>query len=121
MAMGMIAFIKGLLYDASSRQSAWDLIKDWSWEERLQIYEDVPKYGLRTRVKNGKIIDVGRELFEICQLGLESEEKAFLNPVDTLLKKGKTLAEENVELFKKSPKEFLEKNRLRRRDENGKQ
>ena len=40
------AFWAGLLYDQSSLDAAYDLIKDWTAEERQQLRNDVPRLAL---------------------------------------------------------------------------
>src|ERR1700754_881375 len=42
------AFWVGLLYDDASLDAAWQLVKDWSAEERQQARDDVPRLGLET-------------------------------------------------------------------------
>ena len=39
----------GLLYDQTALDAAWDLVKDWSIEERTQLRHAVPKLGARRR------------------------------------------------------------------------
>ena len=41
------AFWVGILYDDASLDAAWDLVKDWSAEERQKLRDDVPRAGLR--------------------------------------------------------------------------
>ncbi len=93
-AMALAAFVKGLTTDSAVLAEAWNCLHDWTWEERLKLYEEVPKYGLQTRLKNDKIIVLARELAKLGEQGLTFEEKSFLYPIFEILDKGKTLAEE---------------------------
>ena len=34
------ALTKGVFYDADCLQAAWDLVKGWTWDERMEIYLD---------------------------------------------------------------------------------
>ncbi len=34
------ALIKGAFYDNDCLQAAWDLVKGWNWDERMQVYLD---------------------------------------------------------------------------------
>lgn len=114
-ALSVAALVAGLLYSDAARAAAWDLIKNWSWEERLQICRDVPKYGLRTRVKNGTMLSTARELLALSARGLvKRHEEKFLSPVREILEKGETWAEKGIAQFKKSPLQWLEANRIKR-------
>src|SRR5262249_5068695 len=42
------AFWTGLLYEQSSLDAAWDLVKDWTMPEREALRDQVPKLGLKT-------------------------------------------------------------------------
>lgn len=125
MAMGAAALLNGILYSRSGSEAAWDLIRDRTWEERLRLYEDVPKYGLRTLLNNVKIITIARELTRIAENGLTRKErelgvageKELLSPVTELLKGEETLAEKSREAFKASPQDWIESNELGTNDE----
>ena len=41
------AYWVGLLYDDDSLDAAWDLVKDWSAEERQKLRDEVPRLGLQ--------------------------------------------------------------------------
>jgi len=45
------AFWVGLLYDDTSLDAAWDLVKHWSAPERQALRDDVPRFGLKARIK----------------------------------------------------------------------
>src|SRR5262249_6462774 len=45
-------FWRGILYHAESRRAAWELVRDWTFAERLDLYRRTPKEGLRARVRN---------------------------------------------------------------------
>ena len=47
----LAAFWVGLLYDDASLDAAWDLVKDWSAEERQKLRDDVPKLGFRAAIR----------------------------------------------------------------------
>ena len=48
MITALSAFWTGLLYDDAALEAAWQLVKDWSDEEREALRNGVPKSGLRT-------------------------------------------------------------------------
>jgi len=127
MVMGASALVHGLIKSPAIIDAAWDLIKDWTWEQRLQLYLDVPKYGLRAQVKNDTIIMVANELIHLSDTGLKLQEKEqvisgerrFLVPVQELIDRGKTRAEESIDLFQRSQQQWLKNNEIRRNYENG--
>src|SRR5690606_3583042 len=45
------AFWTGLLYDSGALAAAWDMVKDWSAEERQNLRDGVAKQGLKTRFR----------------------------------------------------------------------
>ncbi|HCX67101.1 MAG TPA: glutamate--cysteine ligase, partial [Rhodobiaceae bacterium] len=66
------AFWVGLLYDQSSLDAAWDLVKDWTAEERQDLRDKVAKYGLQTPFRGGTLLDVARKAVAISRAGLEA-------------------------------------------------
>ena len=44
------ALIKGAFYDNDCLQAAWDLVKGWSWDERMEVYLDSHRDALAARV-----------------------------------------------------------------------
>lgn len=93
------AFWVGLLYDATALDAAEALTKDWTYEEVLMMRNSVPKEGLKTRFRNGTILDLARESLEISQLGLKNrgrlnrngcDEASFLMPLEEVVLTGKT-------------------------------
>jgi len=103
------AFWVGLTYDQSSLDAAWDLVKDWTAEERQQLRDDVPRLGFKTPFRNGTLLDIARRAVEISRAGLKARAKddgagsenetVFLSTVEDIVGKGKSPAEEMLEAF----------------------
>lgn len=96
------ALIKGLLYEADCLQAAWDLVKDWSWDERMELYHDSHRYALEARIRRLSLLDLAKELLEIGWEGLRrqgalnssgEDETIYLKPVKDLLSQGKCPAD----------------------------
>jgi len=51
------ALIKGAFYDNDCLQAAWDLVKDWSWDERMQVYLDSHRDALAAGCTTGDALD----------------------------------------------------------------
>ncbi len=100
------AIIKGILYEPDCLQAAWDLVKDWSWDERMQAYLDSHRQALETRVRRYSLLDIAKELFDIAWEGLKrqrslnsngEDETIYLKPLQDLLSQGKCPADFLIE------------------------
>ncbi len=98
----------GLLYDGTALDAAWDLVKDWTEEERAALRESVPRDGLRTRHRDRSVQDIAMEVLDIARSGLESRavkdafgesEAHFLNALWTIAESGETPADELLRKF----------------------
>jgi len=93
----------GLLYDQSALDAAWDLVKDWSAEERQGLRDAVPKTALKTPFRRTNVLELARHVLAISRAGLRrraladaagDDESKYLAPVEAILASGRTLAEE---------------------------
>ncbi|HWO41640.1 MAG TPA: glutamate-cysteine ligase family protein [Candidatus Eisenbacteria bacterium] len=100
------ALIKGAFYDSDCLQAAWDLVKDWSWEERMEAYLDSHRSALAARVRRHPLSEYAKELFQIAWEGLRrqralnqngDDETIYLIPLKDLLFQGKCPADVLVE------------------------
>ena len=100
------ALIKGVFYDNDCLQAAWDLVKGWSWDERMETYLDSHKNALAGRFRRYTLLDLAKEIFQIGWEGLRrqqslnkngEDETIYLNPLKTLLFQGKCPADILVE------------------------
>jgi glutamate--cysteine ligase len=103
----------GLLYDQTAQDAAWDLVKDWSAEDRRMVQAAVPKHGLAAPLPEstggGTMRDLAKRVLDIARDGLRSrhsldsfgeDEVHFLNALITIVESGKTPAEELLDKFK---------------------
>jgi glutamate--cysteine ligase len=93
----------GLLYDQTSLDAAWDLVKDWTATERQELRDAVPRTALRTPFRNTTVLELSRQVLAIAQAGLQrrafanakgQDERVFLEPVEAILREGMTPADE---------------------------
>ncbi|MBE7635603.1 glutamate--cysteine ligase [Sneathiella sp. P13V-1] len=99
----------GLLYDDAALDAAWDLVKNWTAEERQKLREDVVTTALQTEVPGGRTIqDLSKEVLEIASAGLKArkrldsfgeDEVHFLNALKNTVESGKTPADELLECY----------------------
>ncbi len=78
MMTALPALIKGILYDDDCLLGAWDLVKRWSYAERLKLNDSAHKVGLETRAGKIAFRELGTELITIAIRGLE-RQKALNN------------------------------------------
>ncbi len=98
----------GLLYDQTALDEAWEMVADWTHEEHEQLRRDVPRGGLRTRFRRGKVRDLALRMLAIAREGLVArgktddfgrDESGFLDPLDRIALSGLTPAERLLEAY----------------------
>ena len=108
MLCALPALWTGLLYDDAALDAAWDLVKDWTAEDRQRLREDVPKLALKAEVAGRRVRDVAREVLAIARESLERRniigfkgltEARFLDVLDEIVASGRTHAEELLALY----------------------
>jgi glutamate--cysteine ligase len=102
------AFWVGLLYDTTALDAAWDLVKDWTMEERHALHEIVAVHGLQAPFRGGTITDVALRAVEIARAGLSArkrldrtgnDETGFVNVLQERASRGLTPADYLLEDF----------------------
>jgi glutamate--cysteine ligase len=68
--LALPALLKGVLYDSDCLDAAWDLVKRWSYAERMALTDSAHKIGLETRAGRATFRDLGLELLNIGAAGL---------------------------------------------------
>ncbi|MEP4191773.1 MAG: glutamate--cysteine ligase, partial [Sneathiella sp.] len=103
------AFWVGLLYDEAALEAAWDLVKNWTAEERQALREGVITQAMNTPTPDGRTVrDLAKDVLEISSAGLKArkrldsfgeDETHFLNALKTIVETGVTPAEELLALY----------------------
>ena len=103
------AFWVGLLYDQCALDAAWDLVKDWSMEERERLRNEVPRLALDTRAPDGGTLrDLAREVLAIAHKGLAARarlnvsgdnETGYLETLDEIVSTGKVPAQRLLDAY----------------------
>jgi glutamate--cysteine ligase len=103
------AFWVGLVYDDGALDAAWDLVKDWTAEERQKLRDDVPRLGLRAEIGGRSVRDIARLCLDLAHQGLARrarldiggrDEQRHLETLDEIVARGVTPAEDLIEKFK---------------------
>ncbi len=97
------AFWVGLLYEQSSLDAAWDLVKDWTVEEREDLRNSVPKLALDAPIPGGGTLrDLAKQVLPIARSGLAKRarlnssgdnETGFLETLDEIVASGRVPAQ----------------------------
>jgi glutamate--cysteine ligase len=106
--LALPAFWCGILYDDTSLDAAWDLVKDWTAEERQKLRDQVPKAGLAATVRGRTVFEIANDALRLAYAGLARrkrldvgghDETLYLEPLQDRLARGTTPAEELLEKF----------------------
>jgi glutamate--cysteine ligase len=103
------AFWVGLLYDATSLDAAWDLVKDFTRDERHALRDGVPQRALKLPFRGGTVRELARRALAIAARGLKArarlnhngvDETIFLEPLIEFVEANQTPAERKLELYR---------------------
>jgi glutamate--cysteine ligase len=98
----------GLLYDETALDAAWDMVKDWTDEERAALRREVPRYALLTPFRRRTIRELAGEMLAIAQDGLTrrarrnaagDDESFFLDTLFAIAGSGRTYADELLDSY----------------------
>ena len=102
------AFWVGLLYDQTALDAAWDLVKDWTAEERDAMRAGAAKTALKTPFRNTTLQDIAQQALAISRSGLKARQRLnahgenealFLDDLDEIAKTGVSPAERLLERY----------------------
>jgi len=102
------AFWVGLLYDEAALDAAWDLVKDWSADERQTLRDEVPKLGFKAHIRQWSVLNLAKETLKLSEQGLSRrrkhdraghDETGYLRPIQEFVARGITPAEALLEKF----------------------
>lgn len=102
------AYWVGLLYDDAALDAAWDLVKDFTREERHALREGVPRHALGLPFRGGTVRELAIETLKIAEAGLKrrdrrnrcgASEAVYLEPLIEMALAGQTAAERKLALF----------------------
>ena len=79
---GMPAFWVGLLYDDAALDAAWDLVRDWTQDERDVLRSDVARRGLNAMFRGKKVQALALQAMEIADAGLARRNRTNRSGID---------------------------------------
>ena len=101
MITALPALFGGLLYNTSSLDAAWDLVKGWSAEQRQALRDDVLRLGLKATIAGRSLNVLAEQVLELARAGLEArnnrdsdgrDETQYLDPLDAIVASGQSHA-----------------------------
>ncbi len=104
----LAAFWTGLLYDGAALDAAWDLVRDWTAQERQALRDAVPSQALAAPFRGAPVLKIAREAVAIARHGLRArghvnaasqDESLYLAPLDLVVATGKTVADDLLATF----------------------
>jgi glutamate--cysteine ligase len=102
------AYWVGILYDDDALESAWDLVKHWSAEERQKLRDEVPRLGFSAKIGGRSVLQLAKATLALAEKGLARrrrfdanghDENRYLRPLQEYVARGITPAEELLEKF----------------------
>ncbi|HST44727.1 MAG TPA: glutamate-cysteine ligase family protein, partial [Luteimonas sp.] len=106
------AFWVGLLYDDTALDAAWDLVRDFTMEQRNALRDGVPKHAFKLAAPLGRgsatVRELSLEALKISAAGLQrrardnghgQDERHFLTPLIEFAEANQTAAERKLALF----------------------
>ncbi len=102
------AFFVGLIYDQTSLDAAWDLVKGWSAAERQQLRDDVPSRGLDAEIAGVSLREIAKQALAISRHGLSRRnrlngagqtEAVHLDLLDARVASGRVAAQDWLDRF----------------------
>lgn len=104
--LALPALAKGVFYETDCLLAAWDLVKGWSWDERLELYHAVHRQALHARLRRIQLAELARELVAIAIEGLRrqtvrnaggDDESIYLDQLERLVRRGRCPADAIIE------------------------
>ncbi|MDC9700919.1 MAG: glutamate--cysteine ligase [Alphaproteobacteria bacterium] len=95
------AFWVGLLYDSDVLDAAWEMVKDWTMDELLNLRDTVPRLGLATPFRGSLLQEIAMSVVTLAREGLSrrsylnernEDETIFLECLEQTARSGQTPA-----------------------------
>lgn len=102
------AYWVGIFYDDDALDACWQMVKDWTAEERQKLRDDVPKLGFKAEIRGRNMLTLAQETLRISARGLARrkrfdrngrDETRYLRPLEESIARGITPAEELLEKY----------------------
>jgi glutamate--cysteine ligase len=101
------ALFAGLFYDRAALDGAYQIVREWSAQQRETLRAETPDVALNAKIGGRLVRDVARDLLALARGGLTrrarrnangADETLYLAPLEAIVE-GRTLAETRLEAF----------------------
>ena len=108
MIKALPAFWVGLLYDKEALNAAYEMVCDWTDEDREYLRTETPRTGLQTPFMGGTVQDIAKNCLALSEAGLKrrnikdangNDESVYLAPMHEIADSGKNCAVRLLEKF----------------------
>ena len=115
LALALPAFWTGIFYDNNALAKTYDLINQWSLEDKKIMHKLSPKYGLNAQINKTSIKEIAKKLLYISENGLnnrniannkQQNEAVFLQPLHKIIKANKSSSDILIENYNNT-KQFI--------------
>ncbi|PCH81984.1 MAG: glutamate--cysteine ligase [Hyphomicrobiales bacterium] len=102
------AFWVGLLYDQTALDAAWDLVKNWTQEERQTLRDTVAVTALKTPFRKSNVHAIAAQAVGISKAGLKArnklngagfDETQYISTLEEIVNSGETQAEQMLKRY----------------------
>jgi len=108
MIKALPAFWVGLLYDKESLDKAYDMVKDWTNEDRDYLRIMTPQHGLQTPFMGTTVQEIAKNVLALSEAGLKrrnilnekgQDESVYLAPLHEIAETGRNWAQRLLDLY----------------------
>ncbi|MDE1152268.1 MAG: glutamate-cysteine ligase family protein [Micavibrio sp.] len=108
MIKALPAFWVGLLYDKQALDQAYNMVKDWSNEDRDYLRIMTPKDGLQTKFMGTTVQEIAKDCLKLSEAGLKrrgvlnekgQDESMYLEPLNEIADSGRNWAVRLLEAY----------------------
>lgn len=109
MIKALPAFWVGMLYDKQSLDAAYDMVKDWTTQDRDYLRVMTPQHGLQTPFMNTTVQEMAKNCLALSEAGLKrrgvqnengQDERIYLEPLHEIAASGRNWAVRLEERFR---------------------
>ncbi len=103
MTYSVPAFWKGIIYNPNAIEAIEDILKNYSYEDFVQLRSNAPKYGINAKLKNIEIIELIKEFFNISRASLQENginEEKYLDSAFEYIENKRTPADDIISEYK---------------------
>jgi glutamate--cysteine ligase len=110
MIKALPAFWAGILYDKTSLDAAYEMVRDWSNQDRDYLRVMAPQHGMQTPFMGTTLQDVAKNCLTLAEEGLRrrgvlneagQDERVYLQPLHEIAQSGRNWAQRLEYRFRK--------------------